>query len=282
MASIILVAGMHRSGTSALTRCINLAGVPLPARLMPADSSNSDGYWESVDLYHLHNAILASLNSAWNDPREIPEVWFGPASADASAQLAAWLAEEMRGKDMLLVKDPRVCRLLPLWQRAASEVGLDLRTVIPVRNPVEVARSLTTRDGFSEPHSFFLWLRHVLDAERFTRGAPRSFLSFDELMADPLDTIRRVERDLGVTLPARDAELRPLLDATLKPSLRHHVVADTSLERIAEQLPALLTTYQWVLDVASGKPRDTAALDEIVTMMRNSERARGMAIAAPN
>ncbi|HTI88482.1 MAG TPA: hypothetical protein VL966_17915 [Alphaproteobacteria bacterium] len=282
MASIILVAGMHRSGTSALTRCINLAGVPLPARLMPADPDNADGYWESADLYYLHNAILTSLQSAWNDPREIPEAWFsGPASAAAGAQLVAWLAEEMRGKDALLVKDPRVCRLLPLWRHVASELGLDVRTIITVRNPIEVARSLATRDGFSEPHSYFLWLRHVLDAERFSRSTPRSFVTFDQLMADPLGTVRKVSRDLDAAFPTPEAKLRPLLDATLKPSLRHHTVADAALAEVGEQLPALLTTYRWVLDAAADKSPDTAPLDEITATMRASEQSRGMAIVVP-
>jgi hypothetical protein len=283
MPSIILVAGMHRSGTSALTRCINLAGVPLPSRLMPADDGNTDGYWESADLYYLHNAILASLQSAWNDPREIPETWFsGQASVPARTQLVSWLSEEMLGKDALLVKDPRVCRLLPLWRHAATELGVDVRSIVTVRNPIEVARSLMTRDGFSEPHSYFLWLRHVLDAERFSRGTPRSFLTFDQLLADPLGIVRKVSRDLDVTFPTSEAELKPLLDATLKPSLRHHTVADAALAEAAEQLPALLTTYRWVLDAAAGKSSpDAGSLDEITATMRASEQSRGMAIAVP-
>lgn len=281
MPSLILVAGMHRSGTSALTRCINLAGVPLPRNLMQPDPGNADGYWESVDLYHLHNAILSSLQSAWNDPREIPEAWFAsPASTAPRAHLVAWLASEMQGKDMLLVKDPRVCRLMPLWQRAAAEIGFDIRTVIPVRNPIEVARSLKTRDGFTEPHSFFLWLRHVLDAERFTRGRPRSIVTFDQLMADPLGIVRRIQKDLGAAFPVGDSELKPLLDSVLKPSLRHHVVTNDAVSEAAEQLPALLTTYQWVLDAASGAVRDPAPLDEITGKMRASERSRG-GIAVP-
>jgi hypothetical protein len=43
---LILVAGMHRSGTSALTRAINLAGVPLPNDLKGASPNNQDGFWE--------------------------------------------------------------------------------------------------------------------------------------------------------------------------------------------------------------------------------------------
>jgi hypothetical protein len=280
MPSLVLVAGMHRSGTSVLTRCINLAGVPLPRNLMEPDPDNADGYWESSDLWPLHDAILGSLQSGWSDPREIPGAWFdGPASAVPRAHLVTWLGSEFQGKDMLLVKDPRVCRLLPLWQRAAAEFGAETYTIIPVRNPIEVARSLSTRNKFSEPHSLFLWLRHVLDAERFSRGRPRAFLSFDGLMADPIGTVRHVSKDLGLPFPVADAELRPLLDSTLKPSLRHHVVKDDAVSEMAAQLPALMTTYQWVLDMASGKSRDTAPLDEIIDTMRRSEQSRGMAIA---
>jgi hypothetical protein len=64
MPSIILVAGMHRSGTSALTRALNLAGVPLPGNLMPADTENEDGFWEPLDLVRIHECH-AAISPVW-------------------------------------------------------------------------------------------------------------------------------------------------------------------------------------------------------------------------
>jgi hypothetical protein len=283
MPSLILVAGMHRSGTSALTRAINLAGVPLPSNLMPPSATeNADGFWESQELMYIHDAVLRSLKSDWKDPREIPDEWSDShASADARRALSAWIEKEMRGKDSLLVKDPRVCRLLPLWQTVCGSMGIENCTIIPFRNPVEVARSLKARNGFPDTHSFFLWLRHILDAERFTRGRARSFVSFDQLMTDSLATVRRIAADLRLVFPVPDAKLGALLGAALKPALRHHVVAEDEVTETGRQIPALLVAYRWLMAAAEHKTPPAETLDEMTHRMRMSEQSRGIAIAMP-
>jgi hypothetical protein len=284
MPSLILVAGMHRSGTSALTRAINLAGVPLPSNLMPAAAANNaDGFWESQDLRNIHDAMLESLKSGWDDPREIPGDWFsGDASDHARRALSGWIETEMRGKNSLLVKDPRVCRLLPLWQIVCGTMGIDTYTVIPFRHPIEVARSLTTRDGLPEMTSLFLWLRHVLDAERFSRGQARSFVSFDQLMNDGPGTVRRIAADLNLSFPTPDAELAALLSTALKPGLRHHTVANDEAAEACNKVPVLLDAYRCLLGAAEGKPPPFEPLDEMTHRMRMSEQSRGIAIALPD
>ena len=54
----VLVLGMHRSGTSALTRVISLLGAKLPKHLMPANFANETGYWEAVELNIYLDKIL--------------------------------------------------------------------------------------------------------------------------------------------------------------------------------------------------------------------------------
>jgi hypothetical protein len=248
---------------------------------MPADRENADGFWEPVELVRIHDAMLQSLRSGWNDPREVPGEWFsGPASADARRALAAWIEQEMREKESLLIKDPRMCRLLPLWQIVCGTMGIETYTVIPFRHPVEVARSLTARDGLPEMTSLFLWLRHVLDAERFSRGRARSFVSFDQLMSDGPGTVRRIAASLGLTFATPDAELAASLGAALKPGLRHHTVTD-EINEACRQVPALLETYRWLLAAAEGKIPPFEPLDEMTYRMRMSEHTRGITIAVP-
>src|SRR5262249_9582145 len=75
----VLVLGMHRSGTSAFTRVLNLLGLDLPTGLMPATQDNRQGYWESIELEELHEQALASCGSWWGDWRRIPQEWFASA-----------------------------------------------------------------------------------------------------------------------------------------------------------------------------------------------------------
>src|SRR6266851_10203332 len=65
----ILVLGMHRSGTSALTRALSLLGAALPKRVARATASNEAGHWEPERLVHLHDEMLGEAGQRWDDWR---------------------------------------------------------------------------------------------------------------------------------------------------------------------------------------------------------------------
>ncbi|MEJ2124706.1 MAG: sulfotransferase family protein, partial [Alphaproteobacteria bacterium] len=175
----ILVLGMHRSGTSALTRTLSLLGAQLPRHIVQPASDNEKGFWEPAKLPQLHDQLLANVGSSWHDCRAIRQSDLPPA------QLTEWkqrtrklLDEEFGDADLFVVKDPRICRFAPLFMETLDEMDVAIRVVIPFRNPLEVADSLARRNDFSQEKSLLLWLRHVLDAEIATRQLPRAFLSY--------------------------------------------------------------------------------------------------------
>src|SRR2546427_10762594 len=92
----LVVVGMHRSGTSALTRVLSLCGATLPKHLIPAAAGeNETGFWESATICAIHEALLTSVGSAWDDPSALPEAWFHSEQAAAFKQrLIAALQEE--------------------------------------------------------------------------------------------------------------------------------------------------------------------------------------------
>ncbi|MEZ5583661.1 MAG: hypothetical protein R3F37_13730 [Candidatus Competibacteraceae bacterium] len=144
----LLVLGMHRSGTSALTRVLNLLGARLPQNLLPEQKDNEMGFWESRDLMVLHNKILQSAGSVWDDWRRFNMRWFNSPEADHyRGHLADYLSRNSECS-LFVIKDPRICRLLPFWLQVLEECGVTPLGVIPVRNPLEVAASLKLRNQF--------------------------------------------------------------------------------------------------------------------------------------
>jgi hypothetical protein len=71
----IFVVGMHRSGTSAIARLLNLLGVDLGDDLLPSAVDNETGFWESRRVVEANDAILATLSSRWDSPPRLPEGW---------------------------------------------------------------------------------------------------------------------------------------------------------------------------------------------------------------
>lgn len=67
-----MILGMHRSGTSALTRFISELGISLPKDIMPASpNNNSLGFWESEEMVSINNAIR-SMDMFWHSTSKMP------------------------------------------------------------------------------------------------------------------------------------------------------------------------------------------------------------------
>lgn len=219
----LLVLGMHRSGTSAISRVLGLLGCDMPESLMGANEFNEKGYWESSKISDLNDRILESANSVWHDWTEISESWFESDRARAFAEEAATLLEQEFGNSQLFVlKDPRICRLYPFWSRVLRELDIAPRVIIPVRNPLEVATSLQKRDGIDLAHGQLIWLRHLLDAESYTQGVRRVFCSYEELLSAWWLLVEKISKSLEVTWPNELKTVNDSVNDFLNGDLKHH------------------------------------------------------------
>jgi hypothetical protein len=214
---------MHRSGTSALTRVFNLAGAFLPDKLMPPVAGNNErGFWEPVELVAANERALAAAGVAWDSPRHINPVWFDGEAAEHSVfELVRFLERTYSGVPLLVLKDPRLCRVVPLLRRALQRSQIDETFVLSLRHPSAVAGSLEARDGMPRDHGRALWVRYMLDAEHWTRDAPRIVIGFDELMADWAGMLARVASRCGLSF-SDAASIGDAVAQFLAPELVHH------------------------------------------------------------
>jgi hypothetical protein len=226
----IMVLGMHRSGTSALTRAINLLGAELPKDSIPPDSNNANGYWEPTRLTLLNDQMLIEAGSRWDDWRP-----FDPDSLSASraefykVEIARIIGEEYGDDALIVLKEPRISRFVPLYGAILASMNFQVRYVLTVRNPLSVIASLKKRDGMTATFGSLLWLRYVLDAERATRGAARAFLSYESLIADWYPSIARIGETLSIGWPRTPAEAKVQIDDFLSAEHQHHLA---SVERL--------------------------------------------------
>jgi len=115
-----------------------------------------------------------------------------------------------------------MCRLVPLWIQTLVHLEIEPLALISVRHPAEVAASLQTRNAFDPALSNLLWLRHVLDAERYTRGITRSVFKFNDLLCDWRRTVRRIGEDLQIGWPIAPQSAAMEIDGFLSPDDRHY------------------------------------------------------------
>jgi hypothetical protein len=220
----VIVLGMHRSGTSALTGVLRLLGVDLGSNLLDATEDNKKGYWEHGGIVKIHERLLSILDSSWSDLRPLPDSWWEDARIQKLRdELIDVIRREFSSVDVWGVKDPRVCRLIPLWLSVMDELGCRCRFLLIYRNPVEVARSLAKRNGFVNERSGLLWVQHILLAEKWTRNRPRIITSYDQLLGDLEGTVRRISEWIGDEFAGRVGQRMDDIRAFISPQLRHHV-----------------------------------------------------------
>ncbi len=250
----IIILGMHRSGTSALAKVVNLLGVDLGKSFLPPDSANPSGYWEHLHIYDAHEHMLNRLGRVWHSLFPFPEKWWlDPIVDPYRERLIDILRTDFSRSDLWGFKDPRLCRLMPLWHSIFSEVGCEPHFVYVIRNPVEVAESLRRRDGYSWDKCFMLWLLHALDSERECRRYPRVFVTYDRILADWRAVITRISEELRLEWPIRPSIVEKEVSSFLNPDLRHHR-STTSVANRESTLSVLASEmYQVLLDVANGK-----------------------------
>jgi hypothetical protein len=278
----ILVLGMHRSGTSALTRILNLSGAALPDRLVePSQTMNETGFWEPREVVDFHDEVLAAAGSAWDDVLGFPTAWFESTAAAAFRdRLDDIIGREFGGASLLVVKDPRLCRLLPLWRPVLAARGLAPLAVIPIRNPLEIAASLEKRDGFGEGKSLLLWLGHFLAAEYATRDLPRCFVSYESVLSDGPAVVRQIGSALEIAWPRPPDEAGCDIDGFLTNRLRHHAIDNAALFRRPDILPQIGDAYRWALQAVEGPAPPPDTLDRIRGEITHSEVIFAPAIAA--
>ena len=222
----LLVLGMHRSGTSALTRVLNLLGASLGDDLMPPGDDNPLGFWEHQGIVSVHEALLIALERRWDDPRPMPDGWLDSEPAlEAGEAIAAILRRDFAGAHLWAVKDPRLCRLMPLWRRVLADVGIEPRVLLVSRHPREVAGSLLRRDGLPVAMGELLWARYLLDALRGSEGCRRGMVAYDELLDDWRGAVHRINQELATDLAADALQARDI-ESFLTPQLRHHRAAE--------------------------------------------------------
>lgn len=248
----ILVLGMHRSGTSAITRVLNLLGVELGSRLMPAAAGNNEGgFWEHLGVVEIHDALLHALGRSWHDLRPLPDGWLrsDPARA-AKIKLTTLIESDFADSPLWAVKDPRLCRLLPLWSEILAELRVEPCVVMVLRHPDEVARSLRDRDRFPPAQGRLSWLEHVADAERDSRGWQRSIVAYEDVLFGWRLALEQLGVELAIDWPRDLDRVSEEVDAYLDRGLRHHTLNTTR----AEELPGLIRdVYDAMHAIARGE-----------------------------
>jgi GT2 family glycosyltransferase len=220
----ICILGMHRSGTSAIARAVNLLGAYLGPQdqLMPPKDDNPNGFWEHMAIYSYHQRLLNYLCRSWDSTVPLPEEWWKePGIKTYRDELVGLVKREFGGQSLWLWKDPRTSLLLPLWNSVLQELRIEVCYLHSLRSPLDVSVSLERRNNFSRTKSCTLWLLYTMSAFHWTHGTRRIIIHYDHLLEDPEASLKKVSQAFDIPWPEDDHELRTTMADFLKLDSRH-------------------------------------------------------------
>ena len=221
---VLLILSMHRSGTSALTRVLSLLGAELPKSMYGKTTGNQRGHWESDSLVVANEAFLKKMKSSWDDwrPLAIDKLSKKRRAAIISSFGAEFTDAFDLAKPLLVMKDPRVCRFADMYIEALGDLPSRVHPVITVRNPLEVASSLESRDGLPRSEALLLWLSYMLNAEIASRGLQRAIITYHAFLDNPVKCAQKIVKALDCPFSYSPKDVRVQIKNYVSERLKHH------------------------------------------------------------
>jgi hypothetical protein len=263
---IVLVVGMHRSGTSLCSHILSALGVDMADKIAgPGNASvtadNPRGHWERWEIVAFHDRILGLFNrDYWGRFHDfaLPVAWWAdPRVAQIRREIVAFLEKRM-GDGYFGLKDPRMVRLMPVWHQIFNELKLAPKVVLCLRNPAQVARSLHARDGVDPKIGEYRWLIHLVDFFRYAHSFDFCTVEYEEWFSDPSANFEKLQRFVDLQWQQSESDLALVLSGIIDPAARHD-----GAYRLEASQPLVRTFYK----LTGSAGQDPAARDQIANIV---------------
>jgi hypothetical protein len=208
-----------------MMRVLNLIGLDVSRAVVPSKNSDTEqenykGFFEHRLVFFAHENALQILNMSWKDLDQLPKNWLFRVDKPYK-ELKNIVQREFSKSSLWGVKDPRMCRLLPMWIKLTQELNVIPNFIIMVRNVTDVVKSLHKWNKIPEDIALILWTRYVVEAELWSRGFKRIFVTFDQLINDYKQVLDRISVNFGIVFPIDVSSVRSEIENFLDSKMVH-------------------------------------------------------------
>lgn len=270
---LVIVTGSGRSGTSSVAGTLKRLGLHIPQPEVPADERNPLGYYETAWVAAFHKVWLDEVPVRTIDARpHAGEIAMSTVTPERETELRDWLRAELAAQPagtVTAVKETRAYWVYPLWERVAAETGAALSSLTMLRHPAQVVRSRDAAYLSNESEQFrrqrettnvAAWMNSVFETERATRGNPRAFVPYYDLIGDWRTAMTRAFGQLDLLLP--DVSGHHAVDEFITTSLNRSA-ADWDGLMVSPSLVAMAERTWAAAAVLVERPHDEAAVAEL-------------------
>jgi len=247
---MLLVLGMHRSGTSVAAKMLECLGAVSSTNLLPPDPDNPRGHFEDADVGAFNEyTLLPALGSMGSSllPLDLDTL-----ESIERQKLAAEAREILQRNyrqyaPLSVLNDPRIAILLPFWLPVLREAGFNVKVVCVVRDPLDVARSIRSRNGFPIIHGALLYAKYWAAILAGVKSTPLVLVAFKDLLADPRIALQHIAKHFDIGLPPEFPEHVAALQASFLDASTLTDSQDADPPAAVEEVPAEVTALHEAL-----------------------------------
>ena len=225
---LIVCLGAHRSGTSMLAASIAALGAETKITKAYANTENQKGFFEHPSLIILNDLLLERLGSTWDAPcfdytTSARDVDFDDIFQDA----VEFIKTTFDAVPLGVIKDPRVCVVLPFWARVFEHCGYtkaNVKYIHILRSPYEVAVSQYLRSqnnpifyefGKDIGEGAILWMTYIQTSFAQYDDMNTRVIWHKDLIEDPMAVGNEIAKFMGVSLDGFAAFAADFFDAKM-------------------------------------------------------------------
>lgn len=240
---VVVVLGMHRSGTSAITKSLELFGISLGERLYGASFDNPKGFWEDEECLNINQELLSIYGYEYDSI--IKKIDMENEKVKLLLHDAVGVVTKNLDKyNLWAFKDPRTCRYLEFWQSVFEIVGCEVNYIFVSRNPISVAKSLKKRNNLDLEKSYFLWAQHLYMA--FLEIKHRCLLlDYDDFMDNYKLNLDKISNFLNIEPDSK--KVNEYLEEFLDNKLRHTKFNENDIYS-NKTIPNFVKSIFWSID----------------------------------
>jgi hypothetical protein len=270
---IVVVLGMHRSGTSLLANVLHFLGADMADESDRPSRKNETGFWERPELVAMQDRVLEAIGRPIASPLHcvpFPAGWWRRKEVlTIRDEICAWIRGRLdRTAGLWGFKDPRTCRLLPLWWDIFRDLGLRVHYVIATRSPAEAAISMAEKNPSARPMSQhrgeLMWLAYNYDIFRYVRDADPIVVDYSDWFRDPSAISEALSRRLSLQSDMTSREQADCIASIVRADLRHHREGAGS---VVPRLQVSSLFYRSIVEVRGDASPSTKERDRCVDLL---------------
>jgi hypothetical protein len=239
----ICITGMPFSGTSTVARVLRDLGLDLgPDEDLLPEHGKLDDALANRRFVRLNEEILAAVGNGWDSPPADPARWARGPQLESVRQRAAVVCGALAVEEPWGWADTRNSLSLPFWR----ELFPDLRVVVCVRDPHEVARFLEAGGSMSFSEGLALW-RSYYTASAELGDDERIVTDYSRFYTEPRAEVERLAESIGLDASRMGID-RVVASLTPSGGPGHVVSADSELP------PDIHDLFQTLLEAAASSP----------------------------